>query len=72
MAMGAFMLLLRLTMIEGRSDDQKRALAAQISAAAHRHLGEPLNRVRMIIHEVPDQNWSVAGITMRDRSQGPR
>lgn len=55
------MLILRVTMMEGRTVEQKEALMQRLSEAAARHLGVPLGEVRMVIHEVPRGHWSVGG-----------
>lgn len=61
------MLILRLTMMEGRTPDQKRELIRRLSASASERLGVPLADVRMTVQEVPASNWAVAGIPMSDR-----
>lgn len=63
------MLIIRMTMMQGRSDDQKRALIERLSAAAGKRLGVPLEDVRMTIVEVPATNWGVAGKPMADRQK---
>ncbi|HEY8346789.1 MAG TPA: 2-hydroxymuconate tautomerase family protein [Symbiobacteriaceae bacterium] len=55
------MLVLRVTMLEGRTTEQKEALMARLSEAAARHLGAPLEEVRLVIHEVSVGHWGVGG-----------
>lgn len=63
------MLIIRMTMMEGRSEDQKRALIERLSSAAADRFGVPLEDVRMTIVEVPAMNWGVAGKPMADRKK---
>lgn len=55
------MLVLRVTMGAGRTPEQKAALMEQLSEAAARHLDVPLNRVRLVIHEVSPEHWGIGG-----------
>ncbi|MFO7172292.1 MAG: tautomerase family protein, partial [Bacillota bacterium] len=45
------MLVLKLTLTEGRTAEQKAALLRRLSEAAARHLGVPLPAVRLVIYE---------------------
>lgn len=63
------LVILRLTMMEGRTADQKRRVMRALSEAAARELECDLESVRMVIHEVPASNWGVAGISMRERAE---
>lgn len=56
------MVMLRLTMLAGRSPEQKVALHAALAQAAAEHLGVPLEIVRMVIVEVPTEHWSAGGV----------
>jgi len=63
------MLLLRITMLEGRSTEQKAELARAFSAAAAAAFDVPLAEVRLIIQEVPPTHWTVGGISMAELRQ---
>ncbi|OAN47276.1 4-oxalocrotonate tautomerase [Chloroflexus islandicus] len=60
------MLLLRITMLEGRSAEQKAELARAVSAAAAEAFGVPLAEVRLIIQEIPPTHWTVGGTSMAE------
>ncbi|PRY85040.1 2-hydroxymuconate tautomerase [Donghicola tyrosinivorans] len=49
------------TMIEGRSDEMKEDLIAKLSAAAVEATGVPMETVRVVIREVPGNQWGVGG-----------
>lgn len=51
----------QLYIIEGRSDEQKEALIQEVSEAMSRSLDAPLERIRVIITEMPKQHFGIAG-----------
>jgi 4-oxalocrotonate tautomerase len=53
--------LIQVTMIEGRTLEQKHALIAELTAAAERALSVPAERVRIAIYEVSGDNWGIGG-----------
>jgi 4-oxalocrotonate tautomerase len=53
-------------MIEGRTDDQKRAVIEKVTAALIEAVGAPKETIRVWIQEVPKENWGIAGITAKD------
>ncbi|MBX6753825.1 tautomerase family protein [Thermorudis peleae] len=63
------MLVLRVTMLEGRTREQKRALIRRLSEAAAQHLGWPLEAIRVIIVEVSKDNWGSGGQSMAEREE---
>jgi 4-oxalocrotonate tautomerase len=63
------MLILRLSMIAGRSEEARADLLCCLSEAASHHLDFPLDKIRMLIYEVPATNWGVGGISMAERQR---
>ena len=51
-----------ITMIEGRSPDKKRALIAELTDTVERVLGVPRESIRVVLREVPAENWGVGGV----------
>ena len=49
------------TMIEGRTNEMKAELIAELSEAASRVTGAPMETIRVVIREVPGHHWGVAG-----------
>lgn len=66
------MLVLKVTMLEGRTYLQKEALIHQLSEAAARHLNCALEDVRIVIYEVPPQAWGIAGRSVAKREEENR
>ena len=53
-------------LIEGRTDEQKRAVIEKVTAALHEAVGTPVENVRVWITEVPKTQWGIAGKTAAD------
>ena len=53
-------------MIEGRTEEQKRAVNEKVSAALVEATGAPIANVRVWIQEVPKENWGIAGVSAKD------
>ena len=53
--------ILHAHILAGRTAEQKAAFARAVTAAAVEHLAAPLAAVRVILHEIPPQEWFSAG-----------
>ena len=53
-------------MIEGRTEEQKRAVVEKVSIALVEATGAPKDAIRVWIQEVPKTNWGIAGHTAKD------
>lgn len=53
-------------MIEGRTEEQKRAVIEKVSAALVEATGVPIANVRVWIQDVPKENWGIAGVSAKD------
>ncbi len=65
------MLVIKVSMLEGRTDEQKALLIRRLSEAAARHFGVPLDEVRLLIYDLPKVNWGAGGVTMAAREKAP-
>lgn len=54
-------------MLEGRSVEQKRGLAAAITEAVATHTGAPEDQVDVIIEDYPRTNWAKGGKLFSDK-----
>ncbi|AEV16347.1 MAG: 2-hydroxymuconate tautomerase family protein [Thermus sp.] len=61
------MVVLKVTLLEGRSLEKKRELVQRLTEMAARLLGEDPEEVRVILYEVPRAHWAVGGRLMADR-----
>lgn len=53
-------------MIEGRTEEQKRAVIEKVTAALCEAVGTPKENVRVWIQDVPATNWGIAGVSAKD------
>jgi 4-oxalocrotonate tautomerase len=61
------MIVVKLTMLEGRSSEQKNDLIRRLTESAAKNLGEPASNIRVIIYEVPPSNWGAGGISLEQK-----
>ena len=54
-------------MLEGRSDDQKRALVEKVTAAVAETTNAPVENVVVFIEEMPKSHYAVAGTRLSDK-----
>ncbi|MEI8056426.1 MAG: 2-hydroxymuconate tautomerase [Actinomycetes bacterium] len=54
--------LVQVTMVEGRTVQQKHALIAALTQAVVDSVGSPADRVRVAIYEVSADDWGVGGL----------
>ena len=52
---------------EGRTVEQKRKLVRAVTDAMVEHAGARPDALHVIIHEVPKENWGLAGVLGTDR-----
>ncbi|MDX1369208.1 2-hydroxymuconate tautomerase [Pseudomonas sp.] len=52
----------QLYILEGRSDEQKETLIREVSEAMSRSLDAPIERVRVIITEMPKNHFGIGGV----------
>jgi 4-oxalocrotonate tautomerase len=62
---------IRVEMFEGRSAEQKRALAKELTDGCVRVLGVPPASVQVLLFDVPKQHWAAGGTLMSDVASKP-
>jgi 4-oxalocrotonate tautomerase len=55
-------------MIEGRTEEQKKAVIEKVTDALVEALGAPRENVRVWIQEIPAAQWGIGGRPASDRS----
>jgi 4-oxalocrotonate tautomerase len=53
--------LIQVTMVEGRTTEQKHALIRNLRASMSETLGVPLERIRVAIYEISADEWGIGG-----------
>ena len=54
--------IIDITLLEGRSQEQKQKLVEKVTEAAVKALGAPRDSVRIILREVPKHHFAVGGV----------
>ncbi|OCS83357.1 2-hydroxymuconate tautomerase [Caryophanon tenue] len=54
-------------MIEGRTDDQKRALVEEVTAAVSKTVNAPKESITIIIEEMQKAHYANAGVRASDK-----
>ena len=53
-------------LVEGRTEEQKRAVIEKVTIALCEAVGAPKENVRVVIQDVPKTNWGIAGKSVKD------
>ena len=61
--------LVEIRLLKGRSPEVKRRILESVTEAVRESSGAPLERIRVWIHELPLEDYIVAGVTAADREQ---
>ncbi len=59
--------LIQVSIAEGRSPEQIRALIAGLTDAAVAAVGAPIESVRVLVTEIPLEHWGSGGPTLAER-----
>ena len=59
--------LVEVTMVEGRTPEQVRALVSALSRAVVETVDAPLENVRVVVREVPATHWAAGDVTIAER-----
>jgi 4-oxalocrotonate tautomerase len=65
-------IVLKLTMRDGRSDEQKEELHRRLTDAAVSSFGVDIADVRSAIYELPTRHWAKSGISIAAREEQAR
>jgi 4-oxalocrotonate tautomerase len=55
----------QIQMMEGRTDEQKERMIAEVTEAIARSLSAPTESVRVLIHELPKKHFGIGGVTAK-------
>jgi 4-oxalocrotonate tautomerase len=61
--------LIEVHLLEGRSEEQKKALLGAITQAVHESIGAPLPTIRVWIQEFSQKEYMVAGELAAERKK---
>jgi 4-oxalocrotonate tautomerase len=57
--------IMQVFLVEGRTEEQKAKLIASLAEAAVNSIGVPIESVRVIITEMPNTHYGIAGKTAK-------
>jgi 4-oxalocrotonate tautomerase len=60
--------LVEITLVQGRTPQQLRALLHELHGAVVRSIGAPAENVRVIIREIPATHWAAGDVTIAERA----
>ena len=61
--------LVQVTLVEGRTPQQLRALIGALTEAVVTTVGAPKQNVRVVVHEVPPTHWAAGDVTIAERRE---
>lgn len=61
--------LIEIHMLEGRTEAQKKALLASVTAAVQESIGAPIESIRVWIQEFSPQEYMAAGVWYGDKKK---
>jgi 4-oxalocrotonate tautomerase len=61
--------LIEVTLAEGRSPEQLRALLSKLTEAAQEAVGAPKESIRVVLREVPPTHWAAGDVTIAERRE---
>jgi 4-oxalocrotonate tautomerase len=61
--------IVRMLILEGRPPETKRALITELTDAVERTLGVKRESIRVLITEIPPEDWAVGGVLMSEREK---
>lgn len=53
-------------MLEGRTEEQKKAVIEKVTQALVEAADAPIANVRVWIQDVPKENWGIAGVSAKE------
>ncbi len=61
--------LVEIHLIEGRTDEQKKALLTAVTQAVHDSIGAPLETIRVWVQEFSPKEYMAAGVLAADKTK---
>lgn len=61
--------LIEIHLLEGRTDEQKKALLSAVTCAVHDSIGAPLDTIRVWVQEISPRAFMSAGVLAADKKK---
>ncbi|CQD18692.1 4-oxalocrotonate tautomerase [Mycobacterium europaeum] len=62
--------LVEVTLVEGRTPEQLRALITGLTDAVEMAIGAARESIRVVLREVPATHWAAGDVTIAERRKG--
>jgi 4-oxalocrotonate tautomerase len=62
--------LVEVTLVEGRTPEQLRALITGLTDAVETAIGAARESIRVVVREVPATHWAAGDVTITERRRG--
>lgn len=59
--------LIEVTVVSGRGPERLNRMIKEVTQAVHASLEVPVDRVRVVVREVPATHWAAGGVTIAER-----
>lgn len=59
-----------ISLIKGRTKEQKKAIAEEVTESIHKHAGSPKEVITVIFTDIDPDSWSAGGTLFSDRKKG--
>ena len=59
--------MIEVTLVEGRTPAQLRALISALTNAASEAIDAPVANIRVVVREVPPTHWAAGDVTIAER-----
>lgn len=63
--------LIQVTLVQGRTVEQKHALIAALTDAMHDSIGTPKDRIRVALYEITADEWGIGGVPFSEARAAP-
>jgi 4-oxalocrotonate tautomerase len=63
--------LIAIHLLEGRTDEQKKALLSSVTRAVQESIGAPLESIRVWVQEFSPAEYMAAGVLAADKKKQP-
>ncbi|RAS83652.1 4-oxalocrotonate tautomerase [Priestia endophytica] len=59
--------IVNIQIMQGRSIDKVKSVVARVTDVISEELNSPKENIRVLVTEVPNTHWGIAGVTVADR-----
>jgi 4-oxalocrotonate tautomerase len=64
--------IINISMVEGRSAEQKEAMGQAITRVVQETIGAPLDTIKIVINEIPPELWFSNGVSIESRRKSEK